>query len=68
MIKKSIQSISPIIKLNEETFADYMIEAQHKDCFDLEFSLSEQKYPVNKLRLMAKSKYFNNLMSSEFSD
>jgi len=45
-----------------------MIEAQHKDCFDLEFSLSEQKYPVNKLRLMAKSKYFKNLMSSEFSD
>lgn len=37
MIKKSIQSISPIIKLNEEAFADYMIETQHKDCYDLEF-------------------------------
>lgn len=40
MIKKSIQSISPIVKLNEDAFSDYMVEAQHKDCFDLEFALS----------------------------
>lgn len=45
-----------------------MIDVQNKDSFDLDFTLSENKYPVNKLKLMTKSQYFKNLMSSEFSD
>jgi len=67
MIKKSVQGLNPLVKLNEEAFTEYFIELKNKDMFDFEIFVEKHKFPINKTKIMAKSEYFMNLfcMSSQ---
>lgn len=63
MIKKSVQGTNPLVKLNEEAFTEYFIDLKNKDMFDFDVFVGKHKFPINRIKIMAKSEYFTSLFS-----
>jgi len=65
MLKKSAQGLSPLIKLNEEDFTEYLVDEKKKDQFDMELYIGIDRIPINRTKIMSRSEFFMSLFSSQ---